>query len=94
MEQFMRGDVCEDDTSDEDGSDGDVDRPQRGEGAHSTKRAFIALALCPDISFGAVYEVLHFAYDLNLWSSLGAKRNLQTSVPMRVLLISETFRPL
>ena len=61
---------------------------------HSTKRCFIALALSPHTGYVASYEILHFAYDLNLWTSLGAKRNLSLQVPMRVLLKGETFSPM
>jgi len=94
--EFMEGEASEsDDTSDLDLVDAAlVEGPPASTGAHSTKRAFMALALAPDVSVGASYEVLHFVYDLNLWSSIGAKRNLQGSTPMRVLLKGESFSPL
>ena len=73
----------------EDADDGDGRR-------HSTKRAFAALALSPHIGFGSAYNLLHFAYDLNLWSALGGKKSTSTaySTPMRVLMKGHTFSPL
>lgn len=63
---------------------------------HSTKRAYAALALCARIGFGSSYELLHFAYDLNLWSALGAKKKTsrEYDVPMRVLMKGHSFSPL
>ena len=95
LERFLKGDLSDTSVSELDlVADCRVEGPPPGVGSHSTKRAFIALALSPDIRFGTVYEVLHFAYDLNLWSSLGAKRDMQSSTPMRVLLKGESFSPL
>eukprot|EP00959_Pyramimonas_sp_CCMP1952_P319518 6685900-Pyramimonas_sp.AAC.1 len=64
------------------------------DGRHSIKRLFAALATAPDLSFVYAYELLHFAYDLHLWTTLGAKRNLQCSVPLRQMLAGESFSPL
>ena len=63
---------------------------------HSTKRAYAALALCARIGFGSSYELLHFAYDLNLWTALGAKKKTsrEYDVPMRVLMKGHSFSPL
>ncbi|CAE8670521.1 unnamed protein product [Polarella glacialis] len=44
----------------------------------STKRAYIAL-------------LLHFAYDLNLWTALGAKKNKGLPIPMRLLMRGHSF---
>ena len=72
-------------------SDGDEDR-QAGEedGAavedhntrHSVKRLFAALALGQLLGYGADFELLQFAYDLNLWSSIGSKKNLQLQLAL------------
>ena len=56
----------------------------------STKR----LALSLLIGFGCAYDILHFAFDLKLWTTLGAKKNLGLDVKMRVMMKSQTFIPL
>lgn len=43
------------------------------------------------LDFSLSYELLHFAFDLNLWSDLGAKRNLNTDVPLRLMLKGHAF---
>ena len=64
-------------------------------GNPSTKRAFAVLAACPQIDFATSYDILHFAYDLNLWSSIGAKRNVKGhKVPLRIMLKHESFSPM
>ena len=95
-------DAVADDGDDEDESSGEEGQ-QAGEGKddadgqrHSTKRAYAALALCARIGFGSSYEILHFAYDLNLWTALGAKKKTsrEYDVPMRVLMKGHSFSPL
>ena len=63
---------------------------------HSVKRAYSALALSAHLGYGSRYDVLHFAYDLNLWSALGAKKTTsrEYDVPMRVLMKGHSFSPL
>ena len=63
---------------------------------HSTKKAYAALALCSRIGYGCSYELLHFAWDFNLWSALGAKKSTSVhyGVPMRVLVKGQSFSPL
>ena len=64
-------------------------------GNPSTKRAFAVLVACPHIDFATSYDILHFAYDLNLWSSIGAKRNLKgKNIPLRLMLKNESFSPM
>jgi hypothetical protein len=46
------------------------------------------------LGYGAAFELLQFVYDLNLWSSLGAKRNIARGVPLRIMLRGHTFSPL
>ena len=71
-----------------------LESPEVSDGRHSVKRFYQALALAADLSFGRAYDVLHFAYDLTLWTSLGAKRNLQCGVPLQLMLSGESFSPL
>ncbi|OLP85771.1 hypothetical protein AK812_SmicGene33220, partial [Symbiodinium microadriaticum] len=86
LEAFVRGDA---------GSDTDDDEDADGR-RHSVKRAYSALALSARLGYGSSYEVLHFAYDLNLWSALGAKKTTsrEYDVPMRVLMKGHSFSPL
>ena len=46
------------------------------EEATGLKRSYMALVLSPVLDFSLSYELLHFAFDLGLWTDLGAKRNL------------------
>ena len=60
------------------------------------RRPYAALALCSRIGYGCSYELLHFAWDFNLWSALGAKKSTSVhyGVPMRVLVKGQSFSPL
>ncbi|CAL1162600.1 unnamed protein product [Cladocopium goreaui] len=55
------------------------------------KRHYMALLFSPILDVGLSYEILHFSYDLNLWSDLGSKRNLQLGLPMRLMLKNHSF---
>ena len=55
------------------------------------KRHYMALLSSPILDVGLSYEILHFSYDLNLWSDLGSKRNLQLGLPMRLMLKNHSF---
>ena len=87
LEAFLDANVGDAESEDEDAEDG-----QR----HSTKRAYAALALSARIGYGSSYELLHFAYDLNLWSALRAKKktSVDYDIPMRVLMKGHSFSPL
>ena len=71
-----------------------IDGQAVGMGRNSIKRLFMQIAMAPDLSFGAFYDVLHFAYDLHLWTLIGAKRNLQCGTTLRQMLAGESFSPL
>ena len=84
----MDGDISSDDShSEAGGADGE---------RHSVKRAYAALALCSRIGYGSSYDLLHFAYDLCLWSALGARKKTSSdhNVPMRVMMKDHSFSPL
>ena len=68
--------------------------PAIGDGRHSIKRYYMALAMAADLSFGAMYEVLHFMYDLHLWTVIGAKRHVHCGASLRQMLAGESFSPL
>ena len=79
----------------EDFTGGNIDDAADGE-RHSVKRAYAALALSSRIGYGSSYEILHFAYDLCLWSALGAKKKTSSdyNIPMRVMMKDQPFSPL
>eukprot|EP00435_Cladocopium_sp_Y103_P018968 s5533_g4.t1 len=47
----------------------------------------------PILDYAADYKLLHFVFDLSLWSDLGAKRHACPRMPMRVVLKGSTFTP-
>ena len=59
------------------------------------KRGFIRKVLSPVIGFGADYQLLHFVYDLSMWTTIGTKRNIaaRTGVPLRLLLKGSPWTP-
>ncbi|CAK0885979.1 unnamed protein product [Prorocentrum cordatum] len=79
------------DDSDEDEGSGDQEMSERT----SVKWSFITKCLSPLLVFWSKFELLQFVYDLNLWATLGGKKNLGLdNVPMRVLMKGHTFSPL
>ena len=52
------------------------------------KRGFIRKVLSPVVGFGNIYELLHFVYDLSMWTTVGTKKNVarQRDVPLRLVL--------
>ena len=76
-------------SSSEDDNDGGA--AQEGEERHSLKRTFLAKLHSPLLGYGGNYELLHFVYDLSLWTDLGSKKNKNLRVPMRVLMGGHTF---
>eukprot|EP00959_Pyramimonas_sp_CCMP1952_P458211 9476255-Pyramimonas_sp.AAC.1 len=56
----------------------------------------MAKVLSPLIGYGTSFELLQYVYDLNLWSTLGSRKNLGLGdkVPMRVLMKGNSFSPL
>jgi hypothetical protein len=62
-------------------------------GRTSMKQSFSAKLRSPLLGYAASYELLQFVYDLNLWTALGSKRNLQSGVPLRLLMSGHSFSP-
>ena len=60
---------------------------------HSIKRHLARLCLCPLLGYGSSCEVCQCAYDLNLWSAIGAQRHLKLA-PMRIMSACASFTPL
>ena len=59
------------------------------------KRGFIRKVLSPVIGYGADYELLHFVFDLSMWTTIGTKKNLaaRTGVALRHLLKGSPWTP-
>ena len=53
------------------------------EGRRSAKGSFMAKVLSPVIGYGNDFELLQYVYDLNMWSSLGGKKNACKDTPLR-----------
>eukprot|EP00973_Karenia_brevis_P082014 11370274-Karenia_brevis.AAC.1 len=51
------------------------------------------MALGPLIDYGSHYEILHFVYDLVLWTTIGAKRATCPDMPMRLLMKGHPMFP-
>ncbi|CAK0844936.1 unnamed protein product [Prorocentrum cordatum] len=80
------------------GYDSDAEEDEGGDGGGqrtSVKRSFMTKCLSPLLGYGSNFELLQFVCDLNLWATLGAKKNLGLdNVPMRMLMKGHTFSPL
>ena len=76
--------------------DGTEDSPNIVEEEHGhIKRGFIRKVLSPVIGYGADYELLHFVFDLSMWTTIGTKKNLaaRTGVALRHLLKGSPWTP-
>ena len=61
---------------------------------HSILRSFQAKALSPLLDYGSSYEILHFVFDLSLWSTIGARASVSGNVPLRVMMKGHQSSPL
>lgn len=52
-------------------------------GRRSAKGSFMAKVLSPIIGYGSDYELMQYVWDLNMWSSLGGKKNACKNTPLR-----------
>ena len=59
------------------------------------KRGFLRKVLSPVVGYGSEYPLLHFVYDLSLWTTIGTKKNLaaRTNVALRHLLKGASWTP-
>ena len=73
-------------------ADSGLEPPEEDEVVTSTKMQYQALVMSPLIGYDS-YEILHYAFDLNLWTSIGAKRSLKCGerVTMRILMKNHSF---
>ena len=63
-------------------------------GRHSIRRSFMKKVLGPIIGYSQEYELLHFMYDLSMWSGLGGCKNATAGrIPLCLALKAATFSP-
>ena len=80
----------------EDSSDDETlaKEPRLPAGRHSIRKSFMTKILSPVIGYNEDYELLHFVYDLLMWSNLGGAKNAtQGKVPLRLALKGSSFTP-
>ena len=100
MNAAPRGDGNDRDGEDEDEVDPYAEPDEEGDDdaidcvRHSVRKSFAAKALGPLLEYGANYEILHFVYDLVLWSEIGSKKNLGYDIPMRLMMAGHPMSPL
>ena len=90
--------VLDSDTGSSEGEEGD-DNHGRNVGDRSglgrIKRGFLRKVLSPVVGYGADYDLLHFVYDLSLWTTIGTKKNVarQFDIPIRLVLATCPWTP-
>ena len=59
------------------------------------RQCFLRKVLSPVIGYGADYQLLHFVYDLSMWTTVGAKKNIasQFGAPLRLVLKNCSWTP-
>ncbi|CAE7255818.1 PIF1 [Symbiodinium sp. CCMP2592] len=62
-------------------------------GRHSVRRSFLNKVLGPIVGYSEDYELLHFVYDLVMWSSLGGTKNSASSIPLRLAVKKASWSP-
>ncbi|CAE7216363.1 pif1, partial [Symbiodinium sp. CCMP2456] len=62
-------------------------------GRHSVRRSFLRKILGPITDYAGEYELLHFVFDLCLWTDIGSKRHALTHLSMRVALKAQPWTP-
>ena len=75
-------------------SDEEAQQPQdESLGRNSVKRSFLRKVFGPITDYGSRYDLVHFMYDLLLWSDIGAKKAELTHMPMRLALKGQPWTP-
>ena len=86
--------LSDDSNSDASEADEDGDDIELKKGRHSIRRSFMKKVLGPIIGYSQEYELLHFIYDLSMWSGLGGCKNATAGrIPLRLALKAATFSP-
>ena len=85
-----------------DSSSEDEEGADRGEGPRieesamgRVRQCFMRKVLSPVIGYGSDYQLLHFVYDLSMWTTVGAKKNIaaQFGAPLRLVLKNCSWTP-
>ena len=61
------------------------------QGRHSVRRSFLRKILGPITDYAAEYELLHFVFDLCMWSDIGGKKHALGHMPLRLGLERPTL---
>ena len=73
--------------------DGPRDEPELTKGRHSIRRSFMIKVLSPVVGYSEDYTLLHFTYDLVMWSNLGGCKNATRGMPLRLAMKGASFTP-
>ena len=76
---------------DDDAEEGKV--PKLKEGRHSIRRSFLKKVFSPVVGYSEDYELLHFVYDLVMWSALGGTKNSAKGISLSLALKQAPFAP-
>ena len=86
--------LSDDSNSSGEESDDDEEGIELKKGRHSIRRSFMKKVLGPIIGYSEDYQLLHFVYDLSMWSSLGGCKNATAGrIPLRLALKAAPFSP-
>eukprot|EP00973_Karenia_brevis_P013663 1854121-Karenia_brevis.AAC.1 len=85
------------DSSDEEESDeaeAEGESAATKSGRLSAKASYMVKVNSPLLGYGTDFALTQYVYDLNLWSTLGSKKNLQnTTAPLRLLMKGHSAFP-
>ena len=86
--------LSDDSNSSAEEADDDEEGTELKKGRHSIRRSFMKKVLGPIIGYSEDYQLLHFVYDLSMWSSLGGCKNATAGrIPLRLALKAAPFSP-
>ena len=86
--------LSDDSNSSAEESDDNEEGIELKKGRHSIRRSFMKKVLGPIIGYSEDYQLLHFVYDLSMWSSLGGCKNATAGrIPLRLALKAAPFSP-
>ena len=78
---------------DDEESDREEEEDGPPQGRHSVRRSFLRKVLGPITDYAAEYELLHFVFDLCMWSDIGGKKHALGHMPLRLALKGQPWTP-
>ena len=69
------------------------DGPALRKGRHSVRRSWMTKVFSPVVGYSEDFELLHFVYDLVLWSNLGGCKNATRGMPLRLAVKGSPIFP-